>query len=417
VGTCPPYESINYINYSTLSKIEEDLLFLLSKLIFNKLLKFDITLNDQQFSELKESISTIENLEKITINLNHDQIQHLKEKQGVDENSIIEFVEQKILTVLQYVNESLIPDIQTRGADSLLNSWKLKAPNILQKRRKKCKIFEQSVYDNWGKAIDLLEILISVCMEAGSDFQETCDETTEKDLLTIHAVSLLHGRACQLALEILTLMKSGWADGALARWRTLHEIVVTAIFIIEKGSDTAERYIAHTTIASYRQAKTYQEHYQSLGYEDLTEQYNHLKLMRDKLCEEFGKNFDSDNGWASQALSIDRPQFKHIEEHVKLEHLRPFYRQASNAVHAGFKSVIHGIGIPHPRESMVFVGSTIFGLADPGQDMAISIGLITVNLLNLNPNFDRLAIITAINKLIPEIKDEFIKTNKFIKEI
>jgi Family of unknown function (DUF5677) len=387
-----------------LLKIEEDLLFLLPKLIFNKLLEFDITLNDQQFFELKKSISTIENIGEITFDFNQDQIQHLREKQGVDENSIIEFLEEIVLTVLQYVDENLIPDITTHGADSFLNSWKLKAPNILQERRIKCKKFEQSVYDNWGKALDLLEILISVCMEAGSDFQDACDETKERDLLTIHAISLLHGRTCQLALEILTLMKSGWADGALARWRTLHEIVVTAIFIIEKGRDTAERYIAHTTIASYREAEIYQKHYQSLGYEALsTEKFNELKLRRDRLCEEFGRDFGKENGWASKALGLSNPQFIDIEKRVKLDRWRPFYKLANNAIHAGFKGVIHRIGIPHPRNEYVFVGPTIFGLADPGQNMAISISQITVNLLTLKPSFDRLAIITAINKRLKEI--------------
>jgi Family of unknown function (DUF5677) len=408
---------MNYINDFIFSKLTGDLL---SKLIFGKLLEFDITLNDQQLSNLNESIANIKNLEQITIDFNHDQIQHLKEKYGIDENSIFEFdeqdIEQNILTVIQNASENLIPDITTRCADTFLNSWKLTAPDILQRRRTKCKSFEQSVYDNWGKALDLLEILISVCMEVGSDFQDTCDETTERDLLTIHAVSLLHGRACQLALEILTLMKSGWADGALARWRTLHEIVVTAIFIIKKGNDTAERYIAHTTIVSYRQAETYQEHYQSLGYEALsTEELNELKLRRERLCEEFGSDFGSDNGWASKALGLRNPQFIHIEKCVKLEHLRPFYKQANKAVHAGFKGVTNGIGRPHPRDSMVFVGPTIFGLADPGQDMAISINLITVNLLNLKLNADRLAIITATNKLVAEIKDEFIKTNQHLK--
>jgi hypothetical protein len=408
---------MNYINDFMFSKLTGDLL---SKLIFGKLLEFDITLNDQQLSNLNESIANIKNLEQITVDFNHDQIQHLKEKYGIDENSIFEFdeqdIEQNILTVIQNASENLIPDITTRCADTFLNSWKLTAPDILQRRRTKCKSFEQSVYDNWGKALDLLEILISVCMEVGSDFQDTCDETKEKDLLTIHAVTLLHGRACQLALEILTLMKSGWADGALARWRTLHEIVVTAIFIKEKGSDTAKRYIAHNTIVSYRQAETYQKHYQSLGSEALsTEEFNELKLRRDRLCEEFGSDFGKENGWASKALGRSNPQFIDIEERVKLERFRPFYKLASNAIHAGFKGVIHRIGIPHPRNEYVFVGPTIFGLADPGQNMAISINQITVNLLHLKPNADRLAIITATNKLVSEIQDEFIKTNQHLK--
>ncbi|WP_217430933.1 DUF5677 domain-containing protein [Sphingomonas bacterium] len=49
----------------------------------------------------------------------------------------------------------------------------------------------------------------------------------------------LHARACQVVFEIITLMENGLADGAMARWRTLHEITVVATILAEHGEELA----------------------------------------------------------------------------------------------------------------------------------------------------------------------------------
>ena len=45
------------------------------------------------------------------------------------------------------------------------------------------------------------------------------------------ALQHLHGRACQMFLEILTLLRNGFGDCAYARWRSLYELNCTAYFI------------------------------------------------------------------------------------------------------------------------------------------------------------------------------------------
>ncbi len=50
------------------------------------------------------------------------------------------------------------------------------------------------------------------------------------------------GRACQVYREIVCLAKHGFADGAFARWRTLYELAVIALFINEYGDTVAKSY-------------------------------------------------------------------------------------------------------------------------------------------------------------------------------
>ncbi len=68
-----------------------------------------------------------------------------------------------------------------------------------------------------------------------------------------------HARACQIAREILTLIKNGYADGAMARWRALHEISVISSFIAKHGNEVAEKYLLHSNIESNKAAVLYQK--------------------------------------------------------------------------------------------------------------------------------------------------------------
>jgi len=49
------------------------------------------------------------------------------------------------------------------------------------------------------------------------------------------ALVRLQAGAARVAGEIYALLLSGYASGAHARWRTLHEIAVTALFIAQRG--------------------------------------------------------------------------------------------------------------------------------------------------------------------------------------
>ncbi|WP_224497072.1 DUF5677 domain-containing protein [Bradyrhizobium septentrionale] len=51
------------------------------------------------------------------------------------------------------------------------------------------------------------------------------------------AIRLLHARSCQITQEIIWLLSGGFADAAMARWRTLREATAVASLIGEHGED------------------------------------------------------------------------------------------------------------------------------------------------------------------------------------
>ena len=75
----------------------------------------------------------------------------------------------------------------------------------------------------------------------------------------------LHGRACQVAEEVVCLLSNGFADGAMARWRTLHEIAAVGCLIRDHGDELAERYEQHQVIEAWKAALQYQRHRKRLS--------------------------------------------------------------------------------------------------------------------------------------------------------
>lgn len=138
----------------------------------------------------------------------------------------------------------------------------------------------------------------------------------------IDVLSRSHARACQITEEILCLLQGGFADGAMARWRTLHEVAVVASFIAAHGEELAERYVLHEVVEAKRAAAEYQKCQQRLaGYDPIEErELKALQASYDDAIARFGKEFKGQYGWAAHQLKIAKPNFDDIERAVGIGH-------------------------------------------------------------------------------------------------
>jgi len=75
--------------------------------------------------------------------------------------------------------------------------------------------------------------------------------------------------------------------------------------------------------------------------------------------------------------------FAKLEEYMKFDHLRPYYKWACHNVHSGPKGITFKLGLLNKSEAnqILVAGPSNYGLADPGQSCAISLGQITTCLL------------------------------------
>ncbi len=308
----------------------------------------------------------------------------------------------------------LIPDLVETTAESMLTTIKSEAESGLEAERDSLRKFEERLFQRWQKPLNLLDLFISLCVEAGYEFNKSHREHAVRtnDAL-FEALTRLHARACQIASAILVLLRSGFADDAHARWRALHEISVVSQFLGDAGEDTAERYLLHDVVQRYKLAIQYQKHAKALNEDPLpTEEFEILKTRRDDLVKRYGKPFKEEYGWAASVLGKKRPTIVDIEDSVNLEHWRPYYRMASDNVHANVHSTYSKLGVMPQKGDVLLAGPSNAGLADPGHSAAISLHQVTLALLATKASFDAIVVMRILEDLVDEIGVAFLKAHR-----
>ena len=186
---------------------------------------------------------------------------------------------------------SKIPEI-------LLNRAETKRPAISLEARKHMLDFRQEIYQKWEDPIEKFRMLRSICFELGCDFARDLNKKPPKDKDSLREVLIVSQmRSCQIADEILYLIEGGFADGAMARSRSLHEISVISALVLRHGEEVARRYFLHKLVDLKKDVEQLQNVIQQSGGD------GDGKIYRDVICreyekvvEEFGKDFKNRYG-------------------------------------------------------------------------------------------------------------------------
>lgn len=307
-------------------------------------------------------------------------------------NSEFSALEENIPAVM----ESLIDDMSLKILKTLEETWSAETYREELARQE----FEQRLQERWGPGIDKLKLFLAIAREFGANLNRTFrNEPHERISALVEVLTRLHARGCQVTEEILCLMSAGLADGAMARWRTLHEIAVVAFFLKEHGEEVAQRYIDHQIVESYGAACDYEACCTRLGYEPMSEaEFAEIRQAYDSVLEKYGPSFKKRYGWATGALASKDPSFKEIERRAGIDHLRGHYRMASHSVHANPKGVFFKIGLVD-ESACLLAGPSDMGLTDPGHGAAISLLQITTELGLMKPNLDTLVVLRILQRL------------------
>lgn len=99
----------------------------------------------------------------------------------------------------------------------------------------------------WCNGFVASEAMYMLVLESTESYVENVNKLSQEDKIdhyfTFTAMQQLHGRALQQFLEIVTLMKNGFADAAYARWRSMYELTITSSFITKYGEEVAKSFI------------------------------------------------------------------------------------------------------------------------------------------------------------------------------
>lgn len=232
-----------------------------------------------------------------------------------------------------------------------------------------------------------------------------------KDILTRQ-----HVRACQVTDEILCLLENGFADGAMARWRTLHEIGVVAAVISRHGENIAQRYLAHQAVESKRAMNKYLDCYRQLGYKPLpAREVKKVEKAYAAAVAKYGEAFKSEYGWAAEHLKKKRPTFTDLEAEAGRAEMRSYYQMGNDNVHAGVKSMFFRLGLPDNYEGLL-AGRSNGGLMEPGQNAAHTLTQISVLVCLSGPNMDDLVVADMMRMLRHEIPRSFYAAERRLRK-
>lgn len=268
--------------------------------------------------------------------------------------------------------------------------------------------FERRNQKRWKGCFDLLEMMLVCSTETAGHVSALYGAKAEADDdLGFPAIKHLHAKGLLVAREALHLCRGGFADGALARWRSLHEAVVAAVFINSSSKEIARRYLAsfdYRALAAAIQLNRYAERANLSPFSE--DELEAMRMRRDSHSGLNGEKLGKDYEWARPALTVspNRPiTLLDLEESVGLDHWRPRYRWASQHTHAGYRPLNNTLGESESQEPVFLVGQSNSGMVDPLQMTALSLCILDSAFFLRYPDVDRITFVKVQSLAADEI--------------
>ena len=266
-------------------------------------------------------------------------------------------------------------------------------------------------YERWKSGFQKLEMLRQVSLEAGMEFQKQFLQYPEYKTDPLLGVLMRqHANACRVTAEIIWLLRGGYADGALARWRTLFEISVNCLVILKYGVNAAEDYIKHGKIKAVEGMQEYQKTANAMNQEPYSDDELETAIrLKEKLS-------DGDNSfhWARKYTRFGK--IGKLSEHVDLGKWSHNYKLASKHVHADYSEMLSLFAMSEAKQDMLLAGPSNSGLVDPAHMTAITLSQITaaflISRIDESSKLDHsnsMMYLSLIQKYVNDVGAEFIK--------
>lgn len=345
---------------------------------------------------------------------NPDEPFQLDDGSDEDDHTIsLEITEEEVKALERQIEDFIENDlpefVQNVAHDSAASILKTLRKDWLSQKKyqaDEAQGFTERLEHDWGEAFDRLRMMLTISREIGPEFSSWTHSDNARDTPARYAALVrLHARGCQVADEIICLMANGFADGAFARWRTLHEIAVIATLIAYHDEELAVRYFDHEHVEDKRAMDHFKLHYEALGYEkpsdeeiDVTEQ-NYRDCLNDH-----GDGFGAALGWAAPHLAKRRVTFIDLEDAVGQISARSYYKLASYNVHASPKGIRHRLGLIN-QDDVLLAGRSNVGFFEPAHNTAQSLCQLNATILRDRWDLDTITTYLILLDLWKEVPD------------
>lgn len=281
---------------------------------------------------------------------------------------------------------------------------KADSKNMLIEHRNKEDNFSNLIFEQWKEAFDILETIIVISLESCEMFcRDFGAKAQEENNKLFYALKSIHARAIQISKECLLLLEKGYVDGALARWRTIHELNVISCFLTQYyNEELIEMYLAHSIVEEYKEELSYRKNPKA-GQRYTDKAFNNMKRQFIELKKKYGVPFTQSNGWAYKVLKKEKVYFSDIEIGTDFIHMKSYYNTACRTIHSGHNGSINKVGLMPNHEHILLCGPTNYGISIPCQNVAISLVILTMNFLNIYLSADSIASSYIMKKFLDEL--------------
>jgi len=320
---------------------------------------------------------------------------------------------------LQEVFKRLFAKVEDECKASFLSDINDRFPKILTDNRHDYAAFEARNLQRWKPSFDHLETMCLIARELGEMHGRSIKANNpEANNNVMAALAQIFPRALLVLEEIMCLLKGGFPDGALARWRSLHELAITAKYISKHGEDAAILYLLSFRFMSRNAAKQINSHSERANIDPISEE--ELKLL-DESCQQAEKIIGRTVGVGQNSewpgINRNHPTFKKIEENVEMDHWRPRYSWATTYTHASYRPMEGLLGSTGRTEDGYLVGQSSLGYTDPFQMTAITLMQITTTYLLHGANADRIVYVSILKDLSDQMSRICIENEKSIASL
>ena len=288
-----------------------------------------------------------------------------------------------IIAKIEKINfEDIMMSITDTVATDVAVFFRERMYEIELEERAKTQEFSAHQEQLWGKCFAASQTMYTLTIEAAENISKYIDENAsvedkEARKFLFLALQHLHGRACQMFLEILTLLRNGFGDCAYARWRSLYELNCIAYFIKAQGEQIAKQY--------YEQSQSnapHQDYAWTMGAVNKRGKPITVKSFAtiETYCE-------MGNGWNEQ------------------------YKLACLVIHGSPEGTFKRMSL-YETQNIIPVGRSTYGIAVPAEHSAISLHLISTSFFTLFPHADSIAYVKTLGKWVEIIQDMYYSVEK-----
>lgn len=290
--------------------------------------------------------------------------------QGISDKEIIDKINQK--------TDGSIDMLLEQASKDYHNYFLEKSFEIAYNQKIEADEFMAHQNEIWGSCFVVSETMYVMALEAAERYSAFVSENISDDLkkekqYTFLALQYMQGRCCQEFLEILHLMKLGFADCAYARWRSMYELCCNAAFIKKHGEIIAKQYVEQSQTDEHKYSWT-----KGAKKDDGTE----LKITTFQGIQD---NCDVDEAWKKQ------------------------YKLACFVNHGSPQGTFKRLSLMD-EQSLIVVGQSDYGITTPAEHSAISLQWITSMFLSVFPCLDALAHAKVIHDWVEEVRKAYFTT-------